>query len=49
MIADSLRRFIFQKTEKKITVQRLLYQGVNKCYISQKLESYAWGNTICNI
>ena len=31
---------------EKITVQRLIYQGVNSFYGSKKMESYVWGKKI---
>ena len=43
MITDSLRKFIFQKTERKKTVQRLLYQGVNYAMVVKKWKAMLGG------
>ena len=42
IIADSLRKIHISENREKITVQRLIYQRVNKFYGSKKMESYHW-------
>jgi hypothetical protein len=41
-IADSLRKIHISENREKITVQKLIYQEVNKFYGSKKMESYVW-------